>query len=632
MDNSDILNNDVFISVYVIAMFFLPIFFIFSLTTVNLSKSMVEFITIVVFLALTIILLILCITKITDAVSMSNYLTIIFITMFIIPLFTLSYYSSINTSGQAIGGQISVFWKLFGNLMTIGLIICVVFMNLITSGAMNYQDAIPNPNNVTKDPFIALIVIASFIGLGILSYILPLLFTAFKQWMLGPLPTVNAENIGASTMSGMAFLSSIIKDIWINVGTVADDFFKNIQKDIPTSEDKQNAFVKYGLLYGFIFMIGVILYMAAFDPNALNGKDYVYTMSAIIPLVVLMGFVIPFSTAQRSASSTILLAGVFATIMFGLFYSYSSLSSTGFQYMSYFINFLIFLIVVGGLAIFFYIFGNYLKSIEGFLGFVIYFIFYIPCLLVDLFNYLFNEYKNTSRPIYALFTVEVLLILIYLYLPMILQYVVTKTSDNIVLLEKSEFLDSKKVIGNSHQIRMKTPAIPGNTLSDNDKYVYRKSYAISMWTYLNIQPPNNASYSSETTLFDYGNGKPKITYFNDMSSDKTQNKYIFYFTDSTSGPSSYRLSMPSQKWNYIVFNYYSDKVDLFINGTLERTFTFHNNMPNYLAIDNIITGSDSGLDGAICNVNYYTAPITKTKISNTYNLLMAKNPPTFSEY
>jgi hypothetical protein len=55
-------------------------------------------------------------------------------------------------------------------------------------------------------------------------------------------------------------------------------------------------------------------------------------------------------------------------------------------------------------------------------------------------------------------------------------------------------------------------------------------------------------------------------------------------------------------------------------------------MPNYLAIDNIITGSDSGLDGAICNVNYYTAPITKTKISNTYNLLMAKNPPTFSEY
>lgn len=632
MDNSDILNNDVFISVYVIAMFFLPMFFIFSLTTANLSKGVIEFITMVVFLALTIILLILCITKIPDAVSMSNYLTIIFITMFIIPLFSLSYYSSINATGQAIGGQISMFWKLFGNLMTIALIICVVFLNLITAGAMNYKDAIPNPKNAVKDPFVALMVIASLIGVGILVYVLPLLYTTFKEWMLGPMPTVNAANIGASTMGGMAFLASMIKDIGINLGTIIDDFFNNIQKDIPTAEDKQNAFAKYGLLYGFIFIIGVILYISAFDENALTGKEYVYAFSAIIPLVVLMGFVIPFSTTQRSASSTILLIGIFATIFFGIIYSYSSMSATGFEYMSYFINFVMFLIVMFGLAIFFYIFSNYLKSIEGLLGFIIYFIFYIPCLLIDLFNYLFNEYKNTSRPVYILFAVEVLLILLYVYLPKILQYVVTKSSDNIVLLEKSTFLDSKTVIGNSHQIRMKTPAIPGNSLSSNEKYTYRKSYAISMWTYLNIQPPNNESYSSETSIFDYGNGKPKITYFNDMSSDKTQNKYIFYFTDSTAGPSSYKLSMPSQKWNYIVFNYYSDKVDLFINGTLERTFTFHNNMPNYLAIDNIIVGSDSGLDGAICNVNYYNAPLTKTKISNTYNLLMAKNPPTFSEY
>jgi len=632
MDNSDILNNDVFISVYVIAMFLLPIFFIFSLTTANLSKGIIEFITMVVFLALTIILLILCITKIPDAVSMSNYLTIIFITMFIIPLFSLSYYSSINATGQAIGGQISGFWKIFGNLTTIALIICVVFLNLITAGAMNYQDAIPNSQNINSDAFISLIVITFLIIMGMVGYILPLLYTAFKEWMLGPMPKVNAANIGASTMGGMAFLASTLKDIWFTIGSRIDDFFKNIQKDIPTDQDKQDAFAKYGMLYGFIFIIGIILYMSASDPNALTGKEYVYAFSAIIPLVVLMGFVIPFSTTQRSASSTTLIIGIMATIMFGVFYSYSSMSATSFEYMSYFINFVMFLIVMFGLAIFFYIFGNYLKSIEGLLGFIVYFIFYIPCLLVDLFNYLFNEYKNTSRPIYVLFAVEVLLILLYIYLPRILEYAVIKSSDNIVLLEKSTFLDSKTVIGNSHQIRMKTPAVPGNAISSNEKYAYRKSYAISMWTYLNIQPPNNASYSSETPIFDYGNGKPKITYFNDMTSDKTQNKYIFYFTDSTAGPSSYKLSMPSQKWNYIVFNYYSDRVDLFINGTLERTFTFKNNMPNYLAIDNIIVGSDSGLDGAICNVNYYNAPLTKTKISNTYNLLMLKNPPTFSEY
>jgi Concanavalin A-like lectin/glucanases superfamily len=631
MDNSDILNNDVFISVYVIAMFFLPIFFIFSLSSLNLSKSMIEFITIAVFLALTCVFLFLCITKIKDAVSMSNYLTIIFISMFFVPLFTLSYYSNTTEGEAGVGNKIGTIWKLFGNLMTIALIICVVFLNLITSGDLNYIDAIPNEKNVKSGAFIALIVIASLIGVGGLAYLVPMLIKYINDLRSGEAPATNFSEMGPSFLSGIFYLFYTIKDIVSGIGNIFNNFLNNIMKSLPSDEDKQNAFTKYGLLYGFIFMIGVLLYMAAFDPTALTTKEYVYTFSAIVPLVLLLGFVIPFSTQQRSATTTTLLIGIFVTVMIGILYSYSSMNSKSFEYMSYIINFIMFLIVVVGLAIFFYIFNNYLKSIEGFLGFMIYLIFYIPCLLIDFYNYVLNEFQMTSRPVYILFFTEILLILLYIYLPMLLQYFVTKSSDTIVLLDKSEFLDARKVIGNSYQLRMTIPDVPGNTLSDNVKYAYRKSYAISMWTYLNIQPPNNASYAEETTIFDYGNGKPKITYYNNMSSDKTQNKYIFYFTDSTTNPASYSLTLPSQKWNYIVFNYYSDKVDLFINGILERTFVFHENMPNYLAIDHVVIGSDPGLDGAICNVNYFTSPLSKSKISGTYNLLMAKNPPTFSE-
>jgi hypothetical protein len=371
--------------------------------------------------------------------------------------------------------------------------------------------------------------------------------------------------------------------------------------------------------------------MAAFDPTALTSKAYVYTFTAIIPLVLLFGFVVPFSTQQRSSTATTLLIGVVVAILGGAVYSYSSMNTKGFEYMSYFINFILFLIVMVGLAIFFYIFGNYLKSLEGLPGFIIYFIFYIPCLLIDLFNYILSEFRMTSQSVYILFFIEVILILFYIYLPKIMDYILSKTSsDKIVLLANTEYLDTVKVIGNSYQLRMTTPDALGNKASDEKKYAYRKSYSISLWTYLNIQPPNNASYSTETTIFDYGNGKPRITYYNDMTSDKTENKYNFYFTDSTRGPASLSLTLLSQKWNYIVFNYYSNKVDLFINGNLERTYTFNNNMPNYLAIDNVIIGSDEGLDGAVCNVNYHTSPLSKTKISNTYNLLKLKNPPTFS--
>ena len=631
MDNSDILNNDVFISVYVIAMFFLPMFFIFSLTTANLSKGVIEFITMVVFLALTIILLILCITKIPDAVSMSNYLTIIFITMFIIPLFSLSYYSSINATGQAIGGQISMFWKLFGNLMTIALIICVVFLNLITAGAMNYKDAIPNPKNAVKDPFVALMVIASLIGVGILVYVLPLLYTTFKEWMLGPMPTVNAANIGASTMGGMAFLASMIKDIGINLGTIIDDFFNNIQKDIPTAEDKQNAFAKYGLLYGFIFIIGVILYISAFDENALTGKEYVYAFSAIIPLVVLMGFVIPFSTTQRSASSTILLIGIFATIFFGIIYSYSSMSATGFEYMSYFINFVMFLIVMFGLAIFFYIFSNYLKSIEGLLGFIIYFIFYIPCLLVSLVDRISRLFGmggegkkdsglfKPSRTDYIVLISAVVLNVIYFTYPYVLNYF--SKQGGLLLLNMPVYTNTENTLGSYID------------LNNSETFAY--TYAISFWVFIDSASPSMShAYDKYTSLLNYGN-KPNVLY------NGKENTLMI----TMESPGSLTLSKDTkkahvddkgnqilykkkgvllQKWNHIVLNYTGGTMDIFFNGELEKSV---DGVVPYMKYDTLTIGENNGLHGGICNVTYFNKSLTMNKIYYLYNYVKDYTPP-----
>jgi hypothetical protein len=51
-------------------------------------------------------------------------------------------------------------------------------------------------------------------------------------------------------------------------------------------------------------------------------------------------------------------------------------------------------------------------------------------------------------------------------------------------------------------------------------------------------------------------------------------------------------------------NYFDSKVDLYINGTLERTFYFTNNIPNYSSTESVLLGSDNGLAGAICNVSY----------------------------
>jgi len=93
------------------------------------------------------------------------------------------------------------------------------------------------------------------------------------------------------------------------------------------------------------------------------------------------------------------------------------------------------------------------------------------------------------------------------------------------------------------------------------------------------------------------------------------------------------VSLPTQKWNNFVFNYYDNSCDLFINGILEKSFVFNNsNIPlNGTDIDNVIVGSNEGLSGAICNVKYYNFPQSTGQIANNYNILMFENPPINNE-
>ena len=69
------------------------------------------------------------------------------------------------------------------------------------------------------------------------------------------------------------------------------------------------------------------------------------------------------------------------------------------------------------------------------------------------------------------------------------------------------------------------------------------------------------------------------------------------------------------------------KVDIYINGSLERTVKYTDNIPSYHSSDSVTIGSENGLDGSICNINYYTIPLTSTQIATKYNVLSLKNPP-----
>jgi len=261
---------------------------------------------------------------------------------------------------------------------------------------------------------------------------------------------------------------------------------------------------------------------------------------------------------------------------------------------------------------------------SGISGFIINFIFYLPCLINDFTEYVKGEFKLTPPTVYILFALEMLLISIFVAISYIPRIAINLGGTSIV--SDAKFLDSKYVYKNVKQI----------TRSDNDKDNAKKDsiplsdeaqstnrYAISLWTFV-----NQRTHKSERSvnIFSYGSEdswKPRIEFVGAMNQATEKYKDVYRITFSTGF--SYDIEIASQKWNNFVFNYNGDFVDLFVNGVIVRSFKC---IPKYnISSDQFIVGDDNGVYGAICNVNYYNEPLTLREITAAYNLLNGLNPP-----
>jgi hypothetical protein len=240
---------------------------------------------------------------------------------------------------------------------------------------------------------------------------------------------------------------------------------------------------------------------------------------------------------------------------------------------------------------------------------------------------LFSELKSAPKMVIALFALEMVFILAYIYIPRATR----QTTDSIVLLNKPVFLTQLQSIGKATQLFMEDG--PDAKIKD----VIRKHYSISMWFYVNQHSNANAAYSKETNIFRYGypnsvGGHPRVSYFNDTKDPNKSDKYIVYVNGSDVSGSL--LNIPSQSWNQLVISYNESGVDIFVNGNLEKSIRMeYYEHPAYDTGDVIEVGEGDntviggGLHGAICNVVYHKKPITAFQVAAEYNLNRYKNPP-----
>lgn len=292
--------------------------------------------------------------------------------------------------------------------------------------------------------------------------------------------------------------------------------------------------------------------------------------------------------------TTIFSLAIVGAIIFGLVYFFKNAPTVS-NTILYMLNLLI---ILGIITIIYALMKSFLTNPKNpYLRLFVDVVTYIPCLILNFMNYLIIQYKITTKPVWLLFGIEILLIILYFLLPIMFDKIIKH--DGLSLLPNPTSLRDEKIIGSFDILNKK---------GSKDKFNY--NYAISSWVYLEAMPPStNSSYSSDSTILSYG-GKPNI-YYNGNTNELVisamignENKTIFKSKE-----------VPYQKWFNIIINYQGGTMDIFIDNKLLLSVK---NVVPYMTYDSISIGKKNGIYAFISDVTYFNQALTKDKISWIY--------------
>ena len=307
------------------------------------------------------------------------------------------------------------------------------------------------------------------------------------------------------------------------------------------------------------------------------------------------------------------------------------------------------------------------KSILGmkFLRLIWLCIIYIPCLFLGLLTKSQGAVGDTTRPIWIILAIEILLIAILYGGPYLLNYIGASKSQIIAAPVPLRPKNDTGLTAQSPQIFIfhntalnRSPADVASGCPSEEKKRY--NYSVSGWFWLN----NNVNViDKDLEIFNFG-GVPKLTYnpsttefkvscktvkLDTGMSDPIEN-IIYNSRSNYSKTKGIKLSdiektqfqmlndshttdiqIPIQKWNYFVINYDGKSMDVFLNNLLVAKSGFL--VPD-ITLQVITSGDDGGtpakpqgLSGNICNVTFNKEPMSLEQIRWTYNMLKMQDPP-----
>jgi hypothetical protein len=411
-----------------------------------------------------------------------------------------------------------------------------------------------------------------------------------------------------------------------------DETIKRVLKTLGISDNPDYSHVKFtknairdvAFFSIFPILIGVFLGYA-YSGKMIASSIYMYAVLLIVFSFALYSNYSGLIVSSESVVSIMKIVGILL-VLFVIITISPKFSKSGVIIFNYLVSIILTIIVIIALGIVYYVFKNELEKLTGLSGIIVNIIFYIPCLITDFIEYLKEELNLTPNIIFILFIIEIIFILLYFYAEKLIDMITIKNKN--LLLNEPRYLNEEFIIysndSTNHfltQQSLNNKYVQTSCGTSNKNKFINNYYSISFWVYVN---PTNIQRDN-LNIFNYSNGKPQLLIKN--------NKYIIYYTNNAKeGADSTRkveLDLPFQKWNHFVFNYYDNSCDLFVNGIFSNNFTFTDNLPksDLLNDDKFVLGEMNGLDGSICNVQFYSSNLSGTQISRLYNKSVFKNPP-----
>jgi hypothetical protein len=512
--------------------------------------------------------------------------------------------------------------------------IVIIFVCLISFLSVMYN--VDPGGYIKKNMGFSLVFILMMIVFGLLY-----LLTVFQSPRL---PKTTNRNMGDllkrfSMFSIISVIFFIIAVIIITIG-----FVDNETNLLNISDE--NKGITFGLT-AFFFMLYALYFVYTLFPRyemagSTDADKEMSSVTGVIRGIALLFFGILFS----------------GTLIWWLVYTAQNISSQS-GTASFIVNLVIILIILAILYKYLSL-GNFYQQ-HASVRLLVNIVLYIPCLIVSLIDSFMNLFgfsaaaksaaalKAAKTGIPAESPTKYLWVLgltivgysVYLLKP----YVAAKFAKQggRLLVNQPVYLNKTQVFGSYqslNNVQQNPDASENNQNLNGGSGMYNYNYAISFWFFLDAtNPEKNIANKTYTPILSYG-GKPCVQYnpnantlmvtmppSSHSSSSNRQKSGVKSITKYDDNGNVIVYTKPDvllQKWNNMIINYNGGTLDIFYNGELAKSVP---NMVPYMSQDNLVIGSDNGLNGGICNVNYFNTVIDAKQIYYLYNFVKNKTPP-----